>query len=119
MKNFDRVASQGSFVLKDVGSKGEANFNGSNRVVQITPVALANSAAAINHTQNGYAATALNEVIHHSANSGLYNDRVMARATFNLLSPAQQAKNPLPKSDGLKVNSGYWHPLYLGNCPGR
>lgn len=55
--------------------------------------------------------------MHHAKVSGLYSDRVLARAVFNLLTLEEQTKHPLPKSGNILVNSKYFHPLFTKNCP--
>lgn len=114
---FDRIQSQAGFKLREQGEKGTANFEGSKRVVYINPVSTSSDPRRINNVQNNYAGTSLNEVIHHAKNSGVYGDRTMAIAIFNIMTPAERAANPLPKSSNQRINSGYWHPLLLGHCP--
>jgi hypothetical protein len=94
MANFDRIQREAGFKLKEQDDKGTANFEGNKRVVYIKPVSTSSDPRRIANVQTNYAGTALNEVIHHAKDSGVYGDRTMARAIFNILPPAEQKSNP-------------------------
>jgi hypothetical protein len=85
-------------------------------VVYINPVSSSNDAREVEHAQNAYALTALNELMHHASKSGFYNDRTLAQAIFTLLTPDQRAAHPLPKSSDVDVNSKYFHSLFKLHC---
>jgi hypothetical protein len=68
------------------------------------------------HTTNGYAVTVVNELMHHARQSGVYDDRVLARGAFSLLTPDEQTRNPLPKSGNAETNSKYFHALLKLHC---
>jgi hypothetical protein len=117
-KLFNRVQGEGGFHLKKMKYDGEANFNGNSRVVYIKPRTLSGSESdrVIEHTKNGYAVTALNELMHHARNSGVYTDRMLAEAAYNLLTPWGQFGHPLPKSNDVIANSKYFHPFLNLHC---
>jgi RHS repeat-associated protein len=116
MKNYDRVAGEGGFKLKEQKDKGTANFDGNKRVVHIKPVSDPSDSRKADNIQTNYAGTALNEVIHHAKNGGVYGDRTMAKATFNMMTPEQQKENPLPSGGDDEGNTRYWHPKLLDHC---
>jgi hypothetical protein len=113
---FDRVQNQGGFKLKNIGYSGLSSREGNKRVVYINPVSAASDPRVLDHSQNAYAVTALNELMHQASNSGFYNDRVLAQAIFRLLTPDEQKKNPLPRSSEADPNSRYFHPLFTKHC---
>jgi hypothetical protein len=114
---FDRVGQAG-FKLKKIKYAGESDFNGNRRVVYINPGSLsgAEDDRHLEHYRNGYAVTALNELMHHARKSGVYTDAQLAAAAFRLLTPDEQLKNPLPRSNGVEANSKYFHPLFNLHC---
>src|SRR5690242_11166087 len=114
---FDRVASQKGFKLKNIQDSGVASIEGNKRVVYIDPVPDTSDLRLRDHAQNAYAVTALNELMHQASNSGFYNDRVLARAIFRLLTPEEQKANPLPRSGKTETNSAYFHALFTKYCP--
>jgi len=114
---FKRVQEQASFKLKNTSPYGAvANRDGNKRVVYINPVSDSGDPRVNDHSQNAYAVTALNELMHHARQSGFYSDRTLAQAIFRLLSPAEQQIHPLPKSRSEEVNSRYFHPLFNKHC---
>ncbi|MFL6257525.1 MAG: RHS repeat domain-containing protein [Pyrinomonadaceae bacterium] len=118
MKNFNRIQGEGGFHLKEQNEKGTANFTGGGkRLVNIKPVTAPDDQRKIENTLTNYAGTALGEVLHHARDGGVYNDRLMAKATYNSLSKDEQKAHPLPSTDDQGINSRYWHPLLLGHCP--
>lgn len=70
----------------------------------------------LNHTLNAYAATVLSELMHHAKASGLYNDRTLTTAIFQLLTPEERKQYPLPRSNDVTTNSEYFHPLFNKKC---
>jgi hypothetical protein len=95
---FDRIQRQAGFKLKNISYSGEANREGDKRVVYINPVSAPGDPRVVDHSQNAYAVTALNELMHHASKSGFYSDRTLAQAIFSLLTPREQQANPLPRS---------------------
>ncbi|HEU4837636.1 MAG TPA: hypothetical protein VFS90_24615, partial [Pyrinomonadaceae bacterium] len=117
MKLFERVNRQAGFKLKNTSPYGgQATREGNKRVIYINPVLSSSDPRLIEHTQNAYAVTALNEIVHHARKSGLYDDRTLSRAIFTLLTPEQRAQNPLPKTSNVEVNSVYFHSLFKLHC---
>ena len=113
----DRVQNGGGFNLRQQVDKGNAGFDSRGRpAVYIKPVSTSNDPRRIDNVQTNYAGTALNEIMHLAKNSGFYDDPVMARALFNILSPDEQKANPRPNSNARDPNSRYWHPLFLEHC---
>ncbi len=114
---FDRVGQAG-FQLKKIKYTREADFVGNRRVVYITPGTLSGGEGerVLEHSRNGYAVTALNELMHHARNSGVYTDRMLAEAAFKLLTPDERLQHPLPKSKDVITNSKYFHPLFNLHC---
>ncbi len=115
MNLFDRVQNGGGFNLRQQQDKGNAGFDSRGRpAVYIKPVSTSGGERQIDNIQTNYAGTALNEIMHLSRNSGFYDDPVMARALFTLLTPDERKANPLP--NGRDASSRYWHPLFLKHC---
>lgn len=114
---FDRVGQAG-FKLKKIKYAGLANFEGNRRVVYINPGTLSGGEDErhLEHSRNGYAVTALNELMHHARNSGVYTDAQLAYAAFQLLDPDEQLKRRLPKSNDVIANSKYFHSLFNLHC---
>ena len=114
---FDRVGQSG-FKLKKIKDSGQTNFEGNRRVVYINPGTLSGGEDErhLNHDMNAYAVTALNELMHHARKSGIYTDRMLAEAAFQLLTPEERLNNPLPKSKSENANSEYFHPLFNNHC---
>jgi len=108
MKVFERVNSQGGLKLRNTSPYGgQATREGNKRVVHINPVLSSSDPRLIEHIQNAYAVTALNEIMHHARKSGVYDDRTLSRAIFTLLTPEQRAEHPLPKTSNVEVNSAF------------
>jgi len=109
---------QAGFQLKKIKYTGEADFVGNRRVVYITPGTLSGGEGdrVLERSRNGYAVTALNELMHHARNSGVYTDRMLAEAAFKLLTPDERLQHPLPKSKDVITNSKYFHPLFNLHC---
>jgi len=86
---FNRVQGEAGFRLKKTKYAGLAGFKGNSRGVYLKPMKLSGTESdhVIEHTKNGYAVTALNELMHHARKSGVYTDRMLAEAAYNLLSP--------------------------------
>ena len=87
-------------------------------MVYLKPMTLSGSESdrVIEHTKNGYAVTALNELMHHARNSGIYTDRMLAEAAYKLLTPWRQFANPLPEPNDVDANSKYFHPVINQHC---
>jgi len=118
---YNRVQGDAGFHLKKLEKDyaGVADFKGSKRVVYIRPMTLSGNETArvINHTENGYAVTALNELMHHAKDSGVYTDRMLAEAAYNLLTPWGRFAHPLPKNkNDVEANSKYFHPFVNQHC---
>lgn len=115
---FDRIQREGGFRLRRQKESGDANFtSGGKRLVYIKRVSESGDPRVINHVQNAYANVALNEIMHHAAEGGMYSDRVLAIALFNSLSPAKQMENPLPNTKNHRVNGRYFHNFLTAHCP--
>jgi RHS repeat-associated protein len=117
---FDRIQDEGGFHLAVMKDSGQADFTlRGKRVVYINQVYESpDNARAINHVQNAYANTALNEIMHHAASGGsVYNDRTLARALFNTMTRVEQAANQLPKNSDKTVNGRYFHNFLTDHCP--
>jgi hypothetical protein len=115
---FNRIQSEGGFHLRAMNNSGESNFTSDGRrIVYINQVSEAGDPRLINHVQNAYANVALNEILHHAADSGLYDDRLLARALFDSMSLEEQRANPLPDTNGVEVNGRYVHNFVTGRCP--
>jgi len=116
---FDRVQQRGAgFKLKSLKSDhgGEAGFEGNKRVVYIQPRSSSDDSRVVEHTENGYAVTALNELMHQARKGGLYNDRTLARAIFGLLTQQEKKDHPLPTTGDVDTNSKYFHSLFNLHC---
>lgn len=115
---FDRVQREGGFHLKQLETDwaGASSFVGTKRVIYLKPRSVSDNPRVDEHTANGYAVTVVNELMHHARKSGVYNDRVLARAAFSLLTADEQAENPLPTSNNEETNSKYFHPLFKLHC---
>jgi hypothetical protein len=113
---FDRVQGQAGFKLKNIGYSGLSGREGNKRVVYINPVSASSDPRSVDHSQNAYAVTALNELMHQASNSGFYSDRTLAQAIFRVLTPGEQQANPLPRSRDADTNSRYFHPLFTKHC---
>ena len=113
---FARVQGQAGFKLKKMSDSGAASKEGNKRVVYINPVSTSADPRVTDHTLNGYAVTAVNELMHHASKSGFYSDRTLAQAIFRLLTPDEQQRNPLPRSRDFYINSRYFHPLFTKHC---
>ena len=59
---------------------------------------------------------ALNDLMHHARESGVYNDRALAQVIFPLLKDEEKLANPLPTSSHYLVNSKYFHSLFDTRC---
>lgn len=118
MDLFDRVQREAGFKLKRLASNhgGEAGFEGSKRVIYIQPRSSSGNSRELEHTMNAMAVTVVNELMHQARNGGTYEDRTLGRSIFTLLSPEEQAKHPLPRTDDVEVNSKYFHSLFNLHC---
>lgn len=119
MAIFKRIQDEKGFRLKRMKPSGTANVSGGKRIVYIKEVyEEPGNQRKIDHIQNAYANTALNEIVHHAAGGKhFYSDRALARALFNILSKAEQEANPLPTTSGHLENSQYFHSFLTGRCP--
>jgi hypothetical protein len=70
----------------------------------------------LEHYKNGYAVTAVNELLHYARNSGVYTNAQLGYAAFQLLDPDEQLKRRLPKSNDVDANSKYFHSLFNLHC---
>jgi hypothetical protein len=113
---FERVQNQAGFELKNMPYGGATDRKGNKRVVYINPVSKSSDSNVNDHSQNAYAVTALNELMHHARKTDFYLDRTLAQAIFRLLTPTEQQAAPLPKSKNEEVNSEYFHPLFKKHC---
>lgn len=118
MDIFDRVNREAGFKLSKLRTQygGEADFDGTKRVVYIQGRTSSGDSRVDEHTLNAYAVTALNELMHHARKSGRYGDRDLATGVFLLMSPVDQQNNPLPKSKDHDVNSQYFHSHFKLRC---
>lgn len=78
MKVFDRVQSQAGFKLKNMTYGGLTSREGNKCVVYLRPAAFTDDPRLVEHTNCAYAVTALNELMHHSRDSGFYSDRELS-----------------------------------------
>jgi len=115
---FDRVNGQAGFKLKNIDPKYGAlsSFEGNGRVVYMQPHSSSADPRLLEHSNNAYAVTVLNELMHHARNSGVYTDRTLGLALFKLLTPGQQKEHPVPTSSDVIVNSKYFHSLFNLHC---
>jgi len=95
---------------------GKAGFTGGKRVVYIRPVFSYGDTRLDEHSINGYAVTALNELMQQARDTGVYTDRSLAQAAFKVLDPDLRGKYPLPKTQDEDTNSGYFHSLLNLRC---
>lgn len=119
MDLFDRVQSEGGFKLRrlELDHAGDATFEANKRVIYLQQRSVSGDPRVDEHTTNGYAVSVLNELMHHARDrGGVYEDRVLARAAYLLLTPDEQAKNKLPKSRNAETNSKYFHALLNLHC---
>lgn len=117
MKLFGRVENGKGFRLGNTGKyAGLAGITSGKRKVTIRPVGSTADPRLSEHQAYAYAVTALNELMHHAKNSGVYLDSELAAAIFPLLSSEQQAANPLPKTNDVYTNSAYFHSLFKLHC---
>jgi YD repeat-containing protein len=115
---YNRVQSEGGFKLKRLKADhaGEADIRRGKRVVYLQPRTIDKDPRVVEHTNNGYAVTVVNELMHHARKKGVYDDRTLARAAFSLLTREEQIDNPLPKSHDVEANSKYFHPFVNLHC---
>jgi hypothetical protein len=85
-------------------------------VVYLQPRTIDKDPRVVEHTNNGYAVTVVNELMHQARKKGVYDDRTLARAAFSLLTREEQIDNPLPKSNDVEANSKYFHPFVNVHC---
>jgi RHS repeat-associated protein len=117
MKLFERVEKEKSFRLGKTGKYGGlASITGGKRQVTIRPVSSTTDPRLSEHQANAYAVIALNELMHHAKDSGVYLDRQLARAISRLLLPDQLVAHPLPKTNDVDMNSAYFHSLFNLHC---
>lgn len=117
MKLFQRVENGKGFRLGNTGKyAGLAGITSGKRKVTIRPVDSTTNPKLSEHQAYAYAVTALNELMHHAKNSGVYTDRELAVAIFPLLSSEQQAANPLPTTSDVDRISVYFHSLFNLHC---
>jgi hypothetical protein len=117
MDLFKRVENGRGFRLGNTGKyAGLAGITSGKREVTIRPVSSTTDPRLSEHQAYAYAVTALNEVMHHAKNSGLYSDRDLAIAVATLLTPDQLEENPLPKTSDRDTNSKYFHSLFNQHC---
>jgi len=117
IKLFERVEKGKGFRLGNTGKyAGLSGITSGKREVTIRPVSSTTDPRLSEHQAYAYAVTALNELMHHAKNSGVYSDRELAVAIFPLLSSDQQAANPLPRTNDVYTNSAYFHSLFNLHC---
>jgi hypothetical protein len=117
MDLFERVEKEKKFILGNTGKyAGLSDMPGGKRQVRIRPVGSTTDPNLTEHQAYAYAVTALNELMHHAKNSGLYSDRELARAISKIISPPQLAANPLPATSDVYTNSQYFHNLFKLHC---
>lgn len=117
IKLFERVENEKGFRLGDTGKyAGLAGMPNGKRQITIRPASATADPRLSEHQAYAYAVTALNELMHHAKNSGMYSDRDLARAISKLLTPDQLAANPLPKTSDVDTNSAYFHSLFNLHC---
>ena len=73
--------------LKNMNDDGGANFEKNKRVIYLKAKQISGNedSRTLEHYNNAYAITAMNELMHHARKSGVYTDRMLAQAAFNLL----------------------------------
>lgn len=99
--------------------QAEANFfDGDKRAIYLKRkyVTGRESDKLLEHERYGYAMAALNDLMHHARESGVYSDRALAQAIFPLLTDEEKIAHPLPTSSDYLVNSKYFHPLFNTRC---
>jgi hypothetical protein len=117
IKLYERVEKEKGFSLGNTGKyAGLSGMPNGKRQVTIRPVASTADPRVTEHQAYAYAITALNELMHHAKNSGMYLDRELAVAIFPLLSGDLQAAHPLPSTSDVDTNSAYFHSLFKLHC---
>ena len=117
MKLFERVEKEKGFTLGNTGKyAGVSDMPNGKRQVRIRPVGSTADSRLSEHQAYAYAMTALNELMHHARDSGLYLDRELAIGISKLLSRDELAAHPLPKTNDVETNSTYFHSLFKLHC---
>ena len=117
MTLYERVEKEKGFRLGNTGKySGLSDMPGGKRQVRIRPIGSTTDPRLAEHQAYAYAVTALNELMHHAKDSGLYSDRQLAVAIFPLLSSEMQAAHPLPQKSDVDTNSSYFHSLLNLHC---
>jgi hypothetical protein len=116
---FRRIQEGKGFHLKNLKDSGRAGIISGKRIVYIKRVyEKSDEERTINHIQNAYADTVLNEIMHQAAGGvGLYSDRDLAKALFSIMTASEKAANPLPRTGDAEKNGRYFHSFFSGRCP--